>query len=341
MTSERRINSVFIIAEIAQAHDGSLGIAHSYIDALKKTGVNAIKFQTHIAEAESSEHEAFRVNFSYEDNSRFDYWKRMEFTFEQWQGLKRHCDDLELEFISSPFSLAAVDLLENLNVNKYKIGSGEISNLLMLQKIARTKKEIILSSGMSSIHELSETIKFLKPFGNQLSLLQCTTAYPTKPHEWGLGLIQELKSRFGLRTGFSDHSGDIYACLAAATLGAEILEFHAVFDQNMFGPDAQASITINRIAELVHGVRQIETALNHHLDKNDVDKFAENKILFGKSIAVNKTINKGETLTIHDLESKKPGNKGIAAKDFESVIGRKLKHDLAQWSFLTENDIEP
>ena len=150
------MHKTFIIAEIAQAHDGSLGILHSYIDALATTGIDAIKFQTHIAEAESSIHEPFRVKFSYVDDTRFDYWKRMSFTLEQWQGIKKHCDEVGLEFMSSPFSLAAVELLEAVGIQRYKIGSGEVSNLLMLDRICRTGKPIILSSGMSSMDELDQ-----------------------------------------------------------------------------------------------------------------------------------------------------------------------------------------
>jgi len=166
--------TMFLIAEIAQAHEGSLGIAHSYIDALAETGVDAVKFQVHIAEAESSSLEQFRVNFSYEDATRFDYWKRMEFTPEQWAGLKQHCTDKGMEFLASPFSVAAVTLLEQLEVKQYKIGSGELSNFLMLDRIAQTGKPIILSSGMSNWAELDDTIAFLRPFGNKLSLMQCT-----------------------------------------------------------------------------------------------------------------------------------------------------------------------
>ena len=163
----------YIIVEIGQAHDGSLGILHSYIDALSKTGIDAIKFQTHIADAESSPQEPFRVNFSYEDKTRFDYWKRMEFTFEQWLEIKKHCDEVGLEFISSPFSIAAVDLLEKINVKKYKIGSGEVTNYLMLDKIAKTGKDIILSSGMSSFNELDDVFKFLSAYNKKISVLQC------------------------------------------------------------------------------------------------------------------------------------------------------------------------
>ncbi len=163
--------NTLLIAEIGQAHEGSLGMLHSYIDAVAKTGFNAIKFQTHIAEAESSMQEPFRIKFSYEDKTRYDYWQRMEFTLDQWIGIKKHCDDVGLEFMSSPFSNAAVDLLEKLNVKRYKIGSGEVSNLLMLKKIAETGKEIIVSSGMSSFAELDETLAFLKQYNNKLTTL--------------------------------------------------------------------------------------------------------------------------------------------------------------------------
>ena len=146
-------NKSFLIAEIGQAHDGSLGILHSYIDAVATTGVDAIKFQTHIAEAESSAAEPFRVNFSYEDATRYDYWHRMSFTKAQWIEIKKHCEEVGLEFMSSPFSQSAVDLLEEIDVKRYKIGSGEVNNFLMLEKIAKTGKPIILSSGMSSFVE--------------------------------------------------------------------------------------------------------------------------------------------------------------------------------------------
>lgn len=331
---------MYMIAEIGQAHEGSLGIAHSYIDALADTGIDAIKFQTHIADAESSDLEPFRVKFSYEDDRRIDYWRRMEFTAVQWQGLKDHCVESGLEFISSPFSCAAVDLLEEIGVQRYKIGSGEVSNYLMLEKIAKTGKPIILSSGMSSIEELDQTIEFLNKFGNEFSILQCTTAYPTKPEEWGLNVIQELKQRYGLPTGFSDHSGDIYACLAATSLGAEILEFHVVFDKRMFGPDAKASLTIDQIKKLYKGVCDINLSINHQIDKNDNTQFLQLKNIFEKSLAVNKDLPVGYELKIDDLEAKKPSGEGIPAKDFRNVIGKKLKSAKSKWDFLYPSDFE-
>ncbi|WP_294950911.1 N-acetylneuraminate synthase family protein [Sulfurovum sp.] len=334
------MEKTYIIAEIAQAHEGSLGILHSYIDALAQTGVDAVKFQTHIAHAESSEHEPFRVKFSYEDATRYDYWKRMEFTLEQWKGIKAHCDEVGVAFISSPFSNAAVDLLEEAGVSAYKIGSGEVTNLLLLEKIARTGKPVILSSGMSSFEELDISVQFLKEKGIDVSVLQCTTAYPTKPEEWGLNVIDALKTRYGVPVGFSDHSGDIFACLAAVSLGAEILEFHAVFDKRMFGPDAKASLTIDEIARLVEGVRDIETALSHPVDKQDNSRFSTLKSIFEKSLAVNKNLEAGHVLTFDDLEAKKPKGFGIDASAWQQAIGKTLKTDKTTWEFLTKEDID-
>ena len=278
-------NGTFIIAEIGQAHDGSLGILHSYIDAVAATGVDAIKFQTHIAEAESSMQEPFRVNFSYEDDTRYDYWKRMGFTRDQWKGIYQHCEEAGIEFMSSAFSQAAVDLLEDLGMQRYKVGSGEVNNFLMLEKIAKTGKHIILSSGMSSFAELDESVKFLEGFGNPLSVLQCTTSYPNPPERVGLNVIGEIKSRYPhASVGLSDHSGKIFPSLAATALGAELLEFHVVFDRRMFGPDASSSLEIDEVKMLVEGVRYIETMLAHPIDKSDNSAFSDVKRIFEKNV---------------------------------------------------------
>lgn len=332
-------NPVFIIAEIGNAHDGSLGMAHAYIDAAADAGADAVKFQTHIAEAESSALEPFRVKFSYEDATRYDYWKRMEFAPEQWAALKQHAEEKGLEFISSPFSMAAVELLENLNVRRYKIGSGEVSNFLMLEKIARTNKPMLLSSGMSSLVELDETVAFLRPFGNPLTLLQCTTAYPTLPAQWGLNLLPLLQARYGLPVGFSDHSGEVYAGLAAVALGASVLEFHLVFDKKMFGPDAPASLTPAQAKQLSDGVRKIETALAWPVDKHDNTAYRELKNMFEKTLAVCRDLPAGHALCMEDLEAKKPAGQGIPARQFRDVLGKKLLRPLPRYAFLREEDL--
>ena len=337
---EYAMNQPFIIAEIGQAHEGSLGILHSYIDALADTGVDAVKFQMHIAEAESSAFEPFRVKFSLEDATRYAYWKRMGFTLEQWKGIKEHCDEVGLEFMCSPFSNLAVDWLEALGVKQYKIGSGEVNNLLLLEKIAQTGKPIIVSSGMSSYAELDVTVAFLKEKKVDFSLLQCTTSYPTQAEQFGLNVIGELKARYGVPVGFSDHSAKESTLVAATAVGAEILEFHVVFDRSMFGPDAKSSLTILETKRMVESVRAIHTALQHPIDKNDNLKFKDLKAIFEKSLAVNKDLPEGHVLTFDDLEAKKPKGYGIEAQYFKEVIGKPLKVGMKQWGFLNEGDLE-
>ena len=331
--------STFIIAEVGQAHDSSLVILHSYIDAVSKTGANAIKFQTHIADAESSKFEPFRKKFSYVDNTRFDYWKRMEFTKSQWNEIKSHTEEVGLDFISTPFSIAAVELLEAIDIKKYKIGSGDVNNLLMIKKIIDTKKEIILSSGMSDFDELDKTVKFIKNYKNKLSILQCTSKYPTKFDNIGLNVINELKKRYKVPIGFSDHSGNKFSSIAAATLGAEIIEAHIVFSNEMFGPDTSSSIELEEFTNLVNGIRFIDRVLNNPLDKGKNKDDTEIKKIFGKSLSVRKNLEKNHVLCFDDLESKKPYGYGINASEYHKVIGKKLKRPLAENDFLTIDDL--
>jgi len=334
------VKRIFIIAEIGQAHEGSLGILHSYIDAVSETGVDAIKFQTHIAEAESSSQEPFRIKFSMQDETRFDYWKRMSFSLDQWRGIKKHCDEKKLEFISSPFSLAAVNILEDLKVLRYKIASGEIANYLMLDKIRRTGKPVLLSTGMSSYEEIQKCINFFKPYKTPISILQCTTAYPVAPEKLGLNILTELKERFNLPIGLSDHSGKIYPSLAATVMGANIIEVHVTFHKEMFGPDTKASLTIEELKQLVEGIRYLEMAIKNPVNKDDVESYQSLKVIFGKSLALNKDLCKGSIIVFDDLESKKPANCGVPCSEYNLVIGKKLKKDISKYSFLNYDDIE-
>lgn len=330
----------FIIAEIGQSHEGSLGLALSYINALAETGVDAVKFQVHMAEAESSEYEPFRVKFSQQDKTRFDYWKRMEFSLEEWKILKQRCYEKEVEFLVSPFSNAAVEMMEEIGVRRYKIGSGEVSNFLLLERVARTGRPVILSSGMSSFEELDRTVEFLKQREVIFSILQCTTAYPTYPENYGLNIITELKDKYHVRVGYSDHSAQIETCIAAVAMGAEIIEFHAVFDRRSFGPDATSSLEIDEIAQLVKSVKNISAALKHPGDKRDNSRFEGLKSIFEKSLAVNKDLSEGHLLRFEDLEAKKPKGYGIDAVNFQKVIGKKLGRELKQWDFLNSSDLK-
>lgn len=326
------------IAEIGQAHNGSYEKLCDYIMAVAHTGVSAIKFQTHIAEAESSIHEPFRIKFS-DDATRFDYWKRMEFSQEQWNEIGRKCKELGLIFVSSPFSNKAVDVLEEAGVEQYKIGSGEVNNFLLLKKVIETGKPIIISSGMSSFEELDATVHFLKRHNAQFSLLQCTTSYPTQSKDYGLNVIQELKQRYNVPVGFSDHSAKIATGIAAVSLGAEILEFHVVLSRDEFGPDVTSSLTMEETEILVASVRLISEAIENPIDKSNNNRFLDLKNIFEKSLAVNKALTKGHLLQFSDLEAKKPKGYGIDATQYEVIIGKALSRDMEQWDFLNENDL--
>jgi N,N'-diacetyllegionaminate synthase len=278
------------------------------------------------------------VQFSLEDKTRFDYWKRMGFGLVQWKGIKQHCDAVGLDFICSPFSNLAVDWLEEIGVAQYKLGSGEVNNFLILEKIAQTGKPVILSSGMSSYAELDKTVAFLKERKVRFSILQCTTAYPTQPEQYGLNVIQELKNKYDVAVGFSDHSARMETCIAATALGATILEFHVVFDRQLFGPDSKSSLTIAETKDLVVAVRNITTALSNPIAKDNIEAFASLKQIFEKSLAVNKDLPENHILTFEDLEAKKPKGLGIAATAFQDILGKKLKRDLKQWDFLNVGD---
>lgn len=329
-----------IIAEVGQAHDGSLGFAHSYIDSLKNSGVTDIKFQVHIANAESSKSEKFRKRFSYEDRTRLDYWKRIEFTKEQWLGLFNHCKKNKVNFVASPFSMDAVELLKKIGCKTFKIASGEVNNYLMIDSIIKLKKEIIISSGLSNFSELDQVVKRIKKNKIKLSVLQCTTQYPSEISNIGLNVINEMKKRYKLPAGLSDHSGNTNTLLAATAVGAELLEFHVTFSKKSFGPDSESSIEISKVKELVENINYIKKCIEIKIDKSKVKINKKLKKMFSKSLAINKDLYKNQKIKIQDLETKKPGGKGIEAKDYKKIIGKILNKDLSRNSFLDIKDFK-
>jgi len=331
--------SCCIVAEIAQAHDGSLGTAHAYIDAVADAGADAIKFQTHIASAESSPGEPWRVKFSLQDSTRYDYWKRMEFTEDQWHGLKKHSDERGVQFLSSPFSLEAVDLLTRVGVAAWKVASGEVSNIPMLERIVATGWPVLFSSGMSPLSEVDAAVALAKRQGVPVTVLQSTSSYPCPPDKIGLNLIPLLRERYGCRVGLSDHSGTIYAGLAAATLGINVLEVHVAFSREAFGPDVPASVTLSELRQLVEGIRFIETMVSHPVDKDAMaDEMMPLRNLFTKSVVARVDLPAGTVLRAEHLTVKKPGT-GIPAARLPELVGRKLRHAVAADQLFQEADI--
>jgi N,N'-diacetyllegionaminate synthase len=333
-------NHTIIIAEVAQAHDGSLGTAHAFIDAAAKAGVDAIKFQTHIAAAESTPGEPWRVKFSPQDATRYDYWKRMEFREDQWHGLKQHAVERQLMFLSSPFSLEAVALLERVGVAAWKVASGEVSNGPMFERMAATGLPILLSTGMSSLDEIDATVAHIKAKRLPVAVLQCTSMYPTPPEKIGLNVIPFFRERYHCAVGLSDHSGTIYAGLAAATLGIEVLEVHLTLSRDAFGPDVPASLTTSELSHLVDGIRAIETMKANPVDKDEMARdMAPMRDLFTKSVVARVDLPEGTRLQKAHLTVKKPGT-GISANRLPDLVGRRVRRLIKADELLQEEDFE-
>jgi N-acetylneuraminate synthase len=329
-----------IVGEVAQTHDGSLGLAHAFVDAIANAGADAVKFQTHIAAAESTPGEPWRVKFSQQDASRYDYWKRMEFSEDGWRGLKAHAEQRGLLFLSSPFSTEAVELLERIGMQAWKVASGEVNNTVLLDAMLRTKKPMLVSTGMSALAEVDTAVARIREAGPPFAVMQCTTMYPTPPEKVGIGMLEVYRERYRGAVGLSDHSGTIYPGLAAATLGCDILEIHVALSREMFGPDVPASITTAELRQLVDGVRFIEAMRASAVDKDAMAaELSPLRALFTKSVVVRANLAAGTVLSADHLTAKKPGT-GIPAARMRELVGRKLKRAVAADQLLAESDLE-
>lgn len=338
-SSEHVRSRCLLVAEVAQAHDGSLGTAHAFIDAAATAGADAIKFQTHIAAAESHPSEPWRVVFSRQDATRYDYWRRMEFSSDQWRGLHEHASERGLAFMSSPFSIEAVDMLRETGIDIWKVASGEIVNTPLLRRIAADGRPIVLSTGMSPISEVRDALDVLRAGGAAVTVLQCTTAYPCPPERLGLNLLGELREALGVPVGLSDHSGTTHAGIAAAALGAAMLEVHVTFSRAAFGPDVPASVTFEELAHLRAGLEFVHTALHHPVDKDAaVAEMEPLRRLFTRSLVTRRALRAGETITADDLVLKKPGT-GLTADAWDDVVGRTVVVDVPADHLLVLDDL--
>jgi N-acetylneuraminate synthase len=329
-----------IVGEVAQAHDGSLGFAHAFIDAIAAAGADAVKFQTHIAAAESTPEEPWRVSFSKQDATRYDYWKRMEFTEDQWLGLRQHAHDRGLWFVCSPFSVEAVELLMRVGIDAWKIASGETGHSRLHNAVLGGGLPVLLSSGMSTLEEVDAVVTRIAAAGVPLGVLQCTTAYPCPPGEVGLNLLAVFRERYRAPVGLSDHSGTIYPGLAAVALGADIVEVHVTLSRQMFGPDVAASVTMEELRQLTEGARMIEAMLASPVDKNAVARrLAPLRTVFSRSIVARVDLPAGTVLQEAHLALRKPGS-GMPESALERVLGRRLKVSLSANAIIREEHLE-
>lgn len=329
----------YLIAEVAQAHDGSLGTAHAFVDAAADAGADAVKFQTHIADAESTRDEPFRVKFSQQDETRLDYWRRMEFSAAQWQGLADHARDRGLHFLSSAFSLEAVDLLRGLGVPAWKIASGEVLSAGLVDAICADGKPVILSSGMSPWADIDATVARIRRIGAPVAVLQCVSRYPTPLTAVGLNVIDEMRARYDCPSGLSDHSGQPWPAMAAISRRAAIVELHITLSERMFGPDVPSSLTVEQfrmVADLRDAVAEMDA---HPANKDAVaEELSDMRSMFGRSLAPKHDLPAGTMITEDMLLAKKPAT-GIPVADAHAVIGRRLRHDVPSDRLIAWDDL--
>ncbi len=330
---------VYIIAEIGNSHEGSLGLAKKFIESVKETGANAVKLQTHIFEFESVKNAP--KPYYFKDESREDYFKRTSFTLNEWKELFSFSKSIGLDFISSPFSIEAFNMLEKINIDGYKIASGEITNIPLIERISKSNKKIFISSGMSSNKEINAAIKILKQNKSDFVLMQCTSIYPCPPEKSGLNIISQFIKDFGEnKIGFSDHTEGIGVSLASIAIGAKYLEKHFTLSKKMYGSDAKFSLEPDEFKTMVKEIRNIEKSVNSPVDKDSISiELIEMKQTFEKSLVYINNLKQGQKLELKDIGYKKPGN-GISASEIRSVIGRKLKKTTKKDEQINYKDFE-
>ena len=331
---------IYIIAEIGPNHSGSLDKAIELVDASKKAGADAVKFQFHIPQYESTKDAPPPPYFNKE--KPYEFFERTEFQIQGWFSLRKHVKELGLAFICSPFSIEAADILELMDIDAYKIASGEVTNIPMLEHIAKLGKPVYLSTGMSSYVEIVDALGALGGWRDftslDITLMQCSSLYPCPYDKVGLNVIKDLK-KYGLPVGLSDHTKTIYAPIVAVTQGATVIEKHITLTHNMIGPDASFSLTPDKFKEMVDGIRATDIMMDSAVDKDDLSIYKDMKYIFQKSVTSTQDITRGTTVNESMISLKKPGD-GIQPKDFESVIGKVAVKDIAKDKTIYERDLE-
>lgn len=314
---------VLVIAEIGNNHDGSIRQAEALIEAAAEAGAGAVKFQTHIAEAEMLPSTPTPPHF---DEPRFTFTQRMELDLDDHERLKAFAEERNLLFFSSPFSVEAVALLERVGVSLYKIASGEVTNPPLLEAVAATGKPVLVSTGMSGLEEIDRAVALFAEAGSELAVLQCTSTYPCPPELVNLRAMVALGERFGHPVGLSDHTPDIYTSIAAVGLGAVCIEKHFTLSRRLYGPDHHASLEPDDLRRLVEGVRQAQAALGSGLKERD-PALDPARATFEKSVVARIEVPEGATIEASMLTTKRPGT-GIPATRLGEVVGRRAARRL-------------
>jgi N-acetylneuraminate synthase len=330
-----------IIAEIGLSHEGSLGLAISMAESALKSGADIIKYQAHFPEAESSEQEKFRIHFTRQDESRWDYWDRTSFSLKEWKILKEAVESKGGKFCVSVFSKFALDFFLNMDVTIIKLGSGDFTNQELRQALESFTGTLLLSSGMANWNEIEEAafwIKHSKCDGNS-AILQCTSKYPTQNNQVGLNVMQSIRENLGVLSGLSDHTSQIHSSLAAIVLGAKYIEKHFAISRDLFGPDIKSSILPSDL-KLISEFRHALPDLLMPVDKDKVaDELQDLRNIFGRSLGLKRDFLVGERPSIDDFCLRKPSG-GLLWQSRITYIGKALKKHYSTRELLSEDHFE-
>jgi len=325
-----------VIAEIGINHEGSIRKAKKMIKDAHLAGAECVKFQMHVIEDEMIP-KAQKVIPGNAKESIWDIMKRCALSKEKHIKLKKYCEELGMIYLCTPFSRAAADILKEMNVDAYKIGSGECNNYPLVKHIASFGKPVVLSTGMNNLMSISKSVNILKKLDVPFALLHCTSMYPTPYDKVRLNGITELKKKFKVPVGLSDHSIGIYTCLGAVALGACIVEKHFTSDKSWPGPDVPISIEPNELKELIKGANAIYEALG---GKKQILKEEKPTIDFAyASVVTIKAVKKGEKFSLSNIWVKRPGTGKILAKDFKRILDKKAAKNLEKNIQLEPTDI--
>lgn len=326
------MSRTLIIAEAGVNHNGSLEIAKKLVDEAFESGADIIKFQTFISEnvisrfADKAEYQ--KINDPNSEN-QLEMVKKLELSFYDFLKLEEYCMVKGIEFMSTPFDFESIEFLNTIGMKRWKIPSGEITNLPYLIKIARFNQPVILSTGMSTIEEIETAVNILRNNGvSDLTVLHCTTEYPAPVTDVNLYAMLTIKEKFGVRVGYSDHTIGIEVPIAAVVLGATVIEKHFTLDKNMEGPDHKASLEPHELKEMVDAIRNVEKALGDGV-KQPAESERKNMVIARKSVVAKTQIRKGELFTEQNLTVKRPGN-GISPMKWFDIIGQKAIRDFQE-----------
>lgn len=326
-------NRVLIIAEAGVNHNGDPELARRLIDEAAAAGADIVKFQTFSADRQvtrTAEKADYQTRNAEQHESQHEMLRRLELSAEMHGELIAHCAARNIKFLSTGFDIESIDLLAGLGLDTFKIPSGEITNLPYLRHVGRLGKNVILSTGMATLGEIEAAIDVLEQAGTpraDITVLHCTTEYPTPMTEVNLRAMQNIGSAFGVAVGYSDHTQGIEVAIAAATLGAVVIEKHFTLDRNLPGPDHKASLEPAELAAMVAAVRNMEIALGDGI-KRLTPSEAKNRPVARKSLVARQAIQAGEAFSAHNVTAKRPGT-GISPMRWDEVIGRRAPRAFA------------